>query len=396
VRIFLSCLQALRPHPVPAYGYWETYFKRGIEEAGHAWLEAEGVDWAEGLLYAASAAASEWRARTWESVVRQVTAAHMRNGVDLFLSYLYPSMVDVEAIAAIRRLGIPCVNFFCDNVREFTRAPSVYRAFDLNWVPELEAARMYQQDGVPYIHAPMPTWVPPEHRTANHTERYGVTFIGSRDAQRERLIRDALALGAMIDLRGAGWAGGPPAGGPRPTRSLVGLVRNQWAFARAHGVGGWFRKMANRRQPGVHDEVFAPFVRPRPDAREYVEISQQSRVVLGINRYPSVRRPFATVHTYSKGRDIEAPMMGACYLTEWAEELEHMYTIGVEIETYRTAEDMVEKIRHLERDPVRRARMRASAQQRALTEHSVPRSLERIFDNLGVPVVATPRNRGSR
>ena len=51
MRIFLSYQQALQKHNVPAYSFWETYFKNGIEEAKHKWVEANEVDWAESLVY---------------------------------------------------------------------------------------------------------------------------------------------------------------------------------------------------------------------------------------------------------------------------------------------------------------------------------------------------------
>ena len=67
MRIFLSCQQAQRRHPVPAYDFWEYYLKNGLSEAGHSWCEAEGVDWAEGLTPLPAAARRTWLARSWES-----------------------------------------------------------------------------------------------------------------------------------------------------------------------------------------------------------------------------------------------------------------------------------------------------------------------------------------
>ena len=49
LRILLICQQALRRHAVPAYSFWETYFKQGLIEAGHSWIEGDEIDWAEAL-----------------------------------------------------------------------------------------------------------------------------------------------------------------------------------------------------------------------------------------------------------------------------------------------------------------------------------------------------------
>ena len=387
MRIFLSCLQSQRAHAVPAYQYWETYFKRGIEEAGHSWTEAKAVDWAEALAHApGSAGLRAWKERTWPAVVAEVRRAADTGGVDVFLAYLYPHMTDRDAIREIQALGVPCVNYFCDNVREFVQVPKEFEGFDLHWVPELKATRMYAAARWPFMHAAMPTWVPPAQRTCNEPETHGVSFIGSRDAQREVLFARVLALGADIELRGAGWAGGGTTGSrpPAPRGSLLRTAKNQLPFVRRHGVIGLLRKASWKRRAPVSDATFAQHVRARPSAEEYIAITQGSRVTLGVNRYPSYRYPFDHPDTYSRGRDVEAPMMGACYLTEWTEELEVMYDLGTEIETYRTAEDMVDKIRALDADPARRRALRCAGQRRALADHSVPASLERMRVALGL------------
>lgn len=390
MRILLSCLQSDTRYALPAYQYWETYFRGGIAEGGHECDAVPGVDWAEGLTYEhAPAEASAWRARTWERTVEWVKAQPANGRPDIFLSYLYTWMVDEQAIREIRRLGVPCVNYFCDNVRAFTRPPKEYRAFDLNWVPELAATRFYERNGFPFIHAAMPTWIPAEQRTCDHPEEYGVTFIGSRDPLREVLFADAIRRGAPVELRGAGW----PAGGkaPEPYPDPLGMRKgpmaklvNQLEDLAEFGPLGYARKVAERMRRPIGDSLLAANVRQRPDPAQYVALTQRSQVVLGVNRYPSYRFPFDRPDTYSRGRDIEAPMMGACYLTEWTGELETMYELGKEVETYRDAGEMVQKIRMLQADPVLRRTMRCAAQRRALTEHSVPRTLERIAERLGI------------
>jgi spore maturation protein CgeB len=107
-------------------------------------------------------------------------------------------------------------------------------------------------------------------------------------------------------------------------------------------------------------------------------------VVLGINRVPSLVASDRHPLVYSRLRDIEAPMLGACYLTEWTAGLERLYDLGKEIETYRTAEELTAKLSELRADPERRISMRARAQRRALAEHSVARSIELIADRLGM------------
>lgn len=384
MRIFLSCQQSPVRHPIPAYGFWEGYFKRGIEEAGHTWIEAKGADWAAGLLPQSKEDLAHWREKTWNLTFKSLRAAHHEGKVDLFLAYLFPSQIDQSAITEIQRMGIPCVNFFCDNVREFRKVPTEFHVFDLHWVPEFSAQAMYQKCQLPFIHAPMPCWVPPELRQLPAEERFPPTFIGTRDSERERLFAQAINLGANVELRGEGWAL-PPTIPPAPPRSPALTLGNQWQFIHQHGLTAWMRKIHRKffpPSPCTFD--FSPYTREAPKERDYARILRESRVCLGVNRYPSLRHPLNKPGRYSRLRDIEAPMMGACYLTEWAPGIDHLYDLDKEILTYESPQEMVEKIARLEKDADLRKRLRTAGQKRALQEHSIGRTLSRIAESLNI------------
>jgi hypothetical protein len=390
LRIFLCCQQAMQRHAVPAYEFWAGYFRCGLAEAGHSTIEAPDCDWAEGLLPLEKSAAHAWRERTWGRAVDFLRREHARQPVDFFLSYLFPSQVLPSGVAEIRALGISCVNFFCDNVREFRRVPDAFHCFDLHWVPEHKGIPLYQHAGLAWLHAPMPCWVPPAWRTPVTTETHPVTFIGTRDEQREALFSSALARGLAIELRGTGWAEtDPPAAPPAPAAGPGARLANQVEFARKHGLGALARKYAGtlgRSKTQAFD--FSAQARPAPTGDNYWRILRGSTVCIGVNRYPSLRRPFKNPGTYSRLRDIEAPMTGACYLTEWTEGLDQLYHLGSEIETYRDAGELAEKARVLADDPPRRERLRAAGQQRALNDHSISRTIQLIAERLNLPQTA--------
>ncbi len=331
-------------------------------------------------------AAHAWRERTWGHAVDFLRREHARLPVDFFLSYLFPGQVLAPAVAEIRALGIPCVNFFCDNVREFHRVPDAFRCFDLHWVPEHKGVRLYENAGLPWLHAPMPCWVPPAWRTPVATETHPVTFIGTRDGQREALFTAAIAQGHVIELRGTGWAEADlPAASPIPDASLGMKLANQIAFVRQHGMVALTRKYAGMLcTPKTPVFDFSAQARPAPASDDYWHVLRGSTVCVGVNRYPSFRRPFKNPGTYSRLRDIEAPMAGACYLTEWAEGLDQLYNLGSEIETYRDAGELAEKARALASDPPRRKKLRAAGQQRSLNDHSISRTIQRIAERLNL------------
>jgi hypothetical protein len=384
MRILLSCLQSLKRHPLPAYGFWRNYFVQGLLESGHEVVEVPNVDWAEGVTYPAGSALDSWRARTWEIVKAFVQQELARRPIHLFVGYFYPKQVEVTAIRGLQQNGIPCVNFFCDNVREFVKPPAEYRAFALHWVPEFEALPMYRDSALPYIHAPMPCWISAELRNSPRLETEPATFLGSADVLRRDLLGRALQGGADFVIRGPGWLGnGDTANGSQQTGSVTSVVNNQIDLVRQHGFGSLLRKLESRvrplRPPSIRESQIGATVF---DA-DYIRVTREAMVAIGVNRVPSAHRSSHRPLSYSRLRDIEAPMMGACYLTEWTEGLEHMYELGKEIETYRTAEELTSKLSELRLDPVRRSAMRERGQRRALADHSVARSIARIGAHFG-------------
>lgn len=383
MKIFLSCLQSPVNHPVPSYRFWEVYFKNGIQEAGDSWVEDSESDWAEGLLYFHhEEKAANWRQRFWPGFVRRFQKLKDQEKPDLALFYLYPHMVDAEGIAAIRKSGVPTLLFFCDHIREFRRIPDSFKGFDFYWVPEKEALRMYQSAGIQEVlYLPMPVWIPHQFRDGNPIEEsFGPTFIGSKDIQRLILMSKLSSLYPELEIRGPGWiqSQSAPVKSPNPDTNHSGFWQHNLNFIQHHGLVAWFRKISHRFislpeiQPGkmqIRESVFGD---------EYLRLSREAAVTIGVNRYPSFHYPVYKPDTYSRLRDIEAPMVGACYLTEWAPGLDDLYDFGEEIEVFRTAEEATEKIRFLMGNPQVRKQLRIQGQKRALACHSIPASLAQI------------------
>jgi Glycosyl transferases group 1 len=385
MRILLSCLQSLKRHRLPAYGFWRNYFVQGLIEEGHEVVEVPNVDWAEGLTYPAGSALDSWRSRTWETLKMFVQRELTQRPIHLFLGYFYPRQVEATAIRELQQNGIPCVNFFCDNVREFVKLPAEYRAFALHWVPEFEALPMYRDAGLTYIHAPMPCWVSETLRNSPPRETEPATFLGSADVLRRDLLGRALQGGADFVVRGPGWLGNSNTTNmSQENRSIMRIVSNQIEFVRQKGVRGLLRKIQAHARPLRPPSINESKIGETVFDDDYLRITREAMITIGVNRVPTAFRSPRRPLVYSRLRDIEAPMLGACYLTEWTEGLEHMYELGTEIETYRTPEELTSKLIELRSDPSRRTAMRERARRRALTDHTVGRSIKRIREHLGL------------
>lgn len=387
VKILLACHQSPHVYPIPAYGFWRTYFVEGLKEAGHEVIEVRDVDWARGLLALTPAERAQWRDETWS---RTLETVRQTAGLDLFLGYLYPGQIEVPAVRAIQSVGIPAVNFFCDNLREFRRLPSEFAPFSLHWVPETRARDLYRVRGWAHVYAPMPAWVPPGFRTPPEVERLPPTFLGSHDLLREILLADAVAAGLpSLEIRGSGWqdsktseATAPPAFG---RAGPLTRIARQFGLIRRDGCLAPLRKFAYHRASRRPRASLAPYVRPRPAANdEFLRMLRECEVALGINRYPSFRHSPERPDVYSRLRDLEAPMAGACYLTEWTHDLPCLFDLETEIVTYRTADELAAQLRELLRSPQRRRELRARGQARALRDHTVGLSVARIAHALGI------------
>lgn len=380
MKIFLSFLQSSKNHSIPAYSFWEYYIKNGIQEAGYQWAECPEADWALGLVPMNKNEHQKWKQDIWEKTVGWLK----ENPADLFLSYLYPGQVDESAIKEIQKMGIPCVNFFCDNVREFKKAPAGFNVFNLNWVPEYNALNLYKKAGYSYINLPMPMWVDPKYRIVKDETNRQVIFIGSKDIQRLLLFENVVKLNPAIPLviYGNGWENEDQPFSSNQDYSLSKKIAFNFNFIKDEGFLSFSRKIQQHNINSGLSNVLNTKTNLPPLFEEYNSLTAESMITLGVNRYPSFKFSLLQPNTYSRLRDIEAPMLGACYLTEWTEGIEQLYFIGDEIETYNSPDELVEKVKELQTDAKKRKELKSNGQQRALNDHSIGKSLNQILQKL--------------
>lgn len=379
MKILLSFLQDIneKPHQIPAYRFWNYYIKNGIEEAGMQWREISGIDWAEGLVHReGNSQLNIWKERVWAETLKYIK--ENRNNIDIFLCYLYPKQIDINAINEIRKQGIPCINFYCDNIREFTSPPEEFREFDLIWVPEFEALPMYKKAKINHIHLPMPIWTDSKYRTLPINENTSISFIGSKDYLRQNLLSEIIGKGLPIEIRGNGWdlrSSQKSAGVPV---NLSDKLKNQVDFIRKLGLKDFIIYHLKRFEKTPDSNIAIQNIFDKPNFEEYVKITRESKVTLGINRVMTYRRLNKSSLLYSRLRDLEAPMLGACYLTEYTEGLSNLYDLGKEIETYSNADELLYKCQELISSKARRRDLRIQGQQRALNSHSITQSLQKL------------------
>lgn len=158
---------------------------------------------------------------------------------------------------------------------------------------------------------------------ASHECRYDVSFVGTRYGDREALVNDLRAAGLNVTCFGFGWPEGP---------------------------------VETDRIP---------------------QIMRDSRISLNFSSgYQSEGE-----HTRQlKARTFEVPGAGGFLLSEDAPSIEHFYRVGTEIETFRTREELKEKLHLYLREPEARDRIAQAGFERTRQEHLYPFRLRALFD----------------
>ena len=228
----------------------------------------------------------------------------------------------------------------------------------------------------------MPVWVEPEKRVYKEEKFKQVTFIGSRDIQRLLLLEELVKNDPDLPLAlyGSGWMEKEDTLNSPYTENYTFKKKIQFNinFINDYGLKAFMQKLNNRTITYDVSSSLKSKIHDMPNFNEYNALTSESIVTLGINRYPSFRYPISQPDTYSRLRDIEAPMLGACYLTEWTEGIEELYDIENEIAVYTNALDLSKQIKRLVNDADRRKNLKINCQKKALNLHSIPNTLKNI------------------
>jgi hypothetical protein len=167
-------------------------------------------------------------------------------------------------------------------------------------------------------------------RPVDPAEEYDVLFIGQSYGIRREFIGRLRRWGIRVECRGFGW----------------------------------------------DNTAFLPF-------DETVRLFSRAKIVLGMSNVAN----FEDV-AIMKGRDFEIPMCGACYVTQYCEEIGDFFHLGRDIACYATARECAEILHGLLRDEPRRAALRRNALQQSLEHNTWDRRLSEMYELLRRPADA--------
>jgi hypothetical protein len=378
---------------------WHLQMVPALQRLGHdIYLPRLGLDesWAR-------MNAGRWsyrhRARQTLRLLEDIRKVHAAKPIGLFFALVYAFQFEPWVFKAIRAMDIPTVWFFCDNLQYPREAEKLAPYFDLTWVPERKAISMYQRLHCEYIYLPMAA-DPDLNRPTVPEGGKEVVFIGTKNPYRRWLLGMALAKGLPVEIYGTGWH-------PTSTHHLSGdsvasqscepLSRVEMAVnfleekkesiiqILRYGLRPRFSRGPIQHRGEAFEELVTRNSSAKPlDFKQVQELYGQAKVTLGENHYIDPGCTDLDHCTYSKARDFEAPMSGACYLTRYTEELDQLYPEKDMLMTYRTADELCENAQRLLKDKDLRARLRRNARKFCLEHHTWRHRFEKLFDRLGL------------
>ncbi len=258
---------------------------------------------------------------------------------DAILFYARPALLSSEVFDVMRqRWQCPLLGLNLDDRVEFfpygilNSGNDGYeewiKRFDMNLTSSRAALDWYRARGAAVRH--MPQGFRRDERFSEPPGRgqfeRSFSFVGSRKPERATVIDALQRHGVEIATFGAGWPG-----------------------------GGWVE------DPAV--------------------VFRESQMSLGIG-YATA----SAVLTQPKGRDIECPAVGSCYLTTYNWELAELFDIGHEILCYRNVEELLEIHGYYSRRPGECLKIARAAHRRCQAEHTWERRLREVFRDLGFKV----------
>jgi spore maturation protein CgeB len=116
--------------------------------------------------------------------------------------------------------------------------------------------------------------------------------------------------------------------------------------------------------------------------RALVELYSRSRINLGFATVGETHRSERI--TQVRLRDFEVPMSGGFYLAEHSNELSDFFTPGVEIETWKSQDELLDKCRYYLLHDDERRRIASAGRVRALREHTWEHRFRDAFEFMGL------------
>lgn len=384
-------------------GLWSGNFYPALRQLGHEIVESQtDLLPASRFMHVAGDFTREElavRSEITQRILDEVRTAHQKQAIGLFLSYFYNSHFDPSGFDAVRKLGIPTVNFFCNSIYQFELVRDIAAAADFSWHAEKDARQLYLDAGARPVWIQMGADPNIYHPVEAGPRRRVASFVGQRYADRDRLAAALIRANVPVALYGSGWKTDDGSTSPSPASSEIYLGRTSHSAGsrnayldlakRNWGENGWlagslrtFRQFIYRRESRQLSPLIARHAEGPVSFDRLITLFSESEVVLNFSNVWSDGRPGSKLVPHVRLRDFEAPMCRSCYLTGHTDEIAEFYEIGKEIDTCRSQNELVDKVRFYLAHADVAEKLREAGFQRARRDHTWVKRFEELFSKI--------------
>lgn len=269
-----------------------------------------------------------------QALISQIEKSLRTGSIDLLMGQMWANYISKEALATIRRHGVPIVNISMDDrlpdnwgAVHGTRLGAVGLATvsDLVLTTSSETCSWFGVEGCPAVFWPLAS-SPDVFKPSTTGQRdIDVLFIGNKYGIRGSIVRALNKHGVNVDCYGAGWPNGSAT------------------------------------------------------AEQSAALFKRARIILGVGNVAYCDDVFTL-----KLRDFDAPMSGALYLTHRSPDLARLYKEGAEIECYATTEEASRKIHYYLAHPDELAAIAAAGHAKALARDTWSHRLQTTLSRIGL------------
>jgi spore maturation protein CgeB len=312
----------------------------------------------------------ESRGKFSEALWQAFSNENVRERFDFAFFYICDGFIDPEVIRSIRKEMVPIFNYSCNNIHQFHLVDKISRLIDCNVFAEEGAAEKFAAIGVPAVQMQMAA--DPAFYTPNGAEyRYNVSFVGQRYANRGALISRLVRSGIEVDVFGPRWqSNGETVGNASLSEridKLVTMVRETGLRSAAlFALGKVGKKLIDLRE----DRLISSNSHGILTDEAMVCVFAESRINLGFANVYRNGNEWSAPMSHLRLRDFEVPMTGGFYLTQYTEEIERYFKVGLEIECYKSDDELIDKCRYYLRHPSEREKIRRAGLARSLACHT--------------------------
>jgi spore maturation protein CgeB len=246
------------------------------------------------------------------------------------------------------------INWYCNAAHQFHLAREISPHYDYCLVPERERMDDYRAVGARPVYC-QEAANPDVYRPYALPQEFDVTFVGQCYGDRPDYVKWLRRNGIDVRVWGPLWDYHVQPRSRNPVRRILQTPTGLPARA----VGGTLTDTG------------------------LVEMFSRSKINLGFSTCGDTRATGERV-VQIRLRDFEVPMSGGFYLVEHMDELGEFYAIGQEIETYRSRDELLDKVRFYLRHDEARERIRRAGRARCLRDHTWQARFSAAFREAGL------------